>query len=231
MSKGVSRPLTAAALILGAALALPWIWPPEAVNPEGSAPEGLREPASEAAPAPRRETTPREPAARPSGSDDLKSWIEAEALRVGALDDNPNESLRRMGKRAEALKAPEVPALEALALENGREGDRRFLAVELLALSPLPESARALGRIAISGRPAQPLEPALETALRARALEGLGSHRSSEGRKVLRASLGRLDESFLVDRAQRALHAAEGAVAPPHEQDTRALETILKTER
>lgn len=217
--------ILAAGLILTAAIALPWLFPPGEGTREGVPP--LRQPAANPQTPHGQDVPAQQQAPEP---EDVQAWVAQEAIQIGALHDDPSESMERLQKKAGALSGEDIRALEALALENGREGDRRFLAVELLTMNAAPESARSLERIAVSSRPQRPLEPQLETALRARAIEGLGSHRSGIGQELLKKSLARLDESFLLDRAHRALLATEGAARSPEEQDQEALGRLLGVE-
>lgn len=208
--------------LLALTLSLPWFWPPESERSPASQPKSSDSPAAPTSPS-------RQEAASPSKEADLRDWLRDESLRVGTTDENPDLTLTRLRERAERLTETDLKSLEILALDPGGNGDQRFLSVEMIAMSPLEQSAEALGRIAVAQSPSRPIEPLLESALRARALEGLGAHSSPIGREVLRKSLERLDESFLIDRAQRALLAAEEKVPPPEEQDRSALDQLLRS--
>ncbi|HRO66865.1 MAG TPA: hypothetical protein PL182_04815, partial [Pseudobdellovibrionaceae bacterium] len=161
----------------------------------------------------------------------LDVWMHQQAGKIGQSDENPERTMALLKTKAEGLVAQDITDLERWALETDRNGDERFLAVELLIMNPRLESAESLGRILMTPEPSRAAEPVLENILRARAVEGLGSHPRREAARILRDSLYRVSDRSLIDRGERALVARKNASISPEEQDRKALKTLLKKTR
>lgn len=168
------------------------------------------------------------PSASPSAegaSGELPEWLQREADNISRLQDDPEETQKRLKELAGQVKDADVALLQGLALNPHADGDARFLSVYILGLSDLERAQESLETIALT-----PLPPShdarltnQEEILRAEAVESL---RQTEGLKKVLAGT---DNSFLSDRAQRNLLYREGKVrASPEQQDQIALTQLLK---
>lgn len=230
MKKRVSvHPVLIALFVLFLVAVMPWLLPlkhsselprdPASTGSTSSSPETQDKPAAR----PPEETS--DPAAAALS---LKDWMSWQAQRIGQPDENPEKTQATLKAKARSLNVRDIKDLENWVLETDRNGDERFLAVEMLVLNPRLESAESLGRILMTPESSRTSEPALENILRARAVEGLGAHPRQEATRILRDSLYRVSDRSLIDRGERALEARKRTVASPSEQDRQALGALLK---
>jgi hypothetical protein len=153
-----------------------------------------------------------------------------ESQRIGAVDPDPELTRKNLEQVAGELNPEEIRWLLGMAADQAAEGDGRFFAAYLLALSPLPGAVEALGELALSPVPglknSRLVE--LERQLRAQAVEGMGRSCASvvEARDYLLDVVEQQSDEFLRDRAHRALyHCRTGKSV--ESQDKAALEELL----
>lgn len=162
-------------------------------------------------------------AATTSQETPLMAKLREEALNVGQTQD-PAAAQKALEELAAQVTAEDVMALRNKSLDSSISTDERALIVQVLTLSPLPEAQEALLDIAASTAPERGedrmnLE---EGVLRAQAVEALKSQES------LSEVIKRTSNSFVADRAQRALnHLAKGSPTPK-EQDEKALKKVIE---
>jgi hypothetical protein len=153
-----------------------------------------------------------------------------EAQKVGMIDNNPEESEKRLDELSQKLTPQEIQDLSVIAKTPSKDGDLRALAADLLARNKNPESVPALEDIASSTWP-QAKEGRLndfEKVIRGRAIEGLQNHPSPEAGASLARAHDKAQDSFLADYSQRAMMARDGKVPKVEEQSNKALEDLLK---
>lgn len=161
---------------------------------------------------------------------ELSPEIQDEVRRAGQIDPDPLASERRLDRLAQALKTEEILSLSEFVRDFAADGDQRAVGVELLARSPSDAALGALEQIALSPVPklGEPRREGFERALRARALEGLGSHPNRAADRALRHVADSTDDAFLSDRARRALASRSGQAPDPARQDDEALKKLLE---
>jgi hypothetical protein len=156
----------------------------------------------------------------PAPQEMISKEIVAEAIRSGQIDNNPAATEHRLNELAKNLKPHEIRALGKVVKTPSSDGDLRAVAVDLLARNKSEENQKTLEEIIYSKWP-ENQDPRLddfERALRARAVEGVGSKTS------LANACSKLEDKFLMDRACRAYNGEKSLA----EQDQEALGKILK---
>jgi hypothetical protein len=173
-------------------------------------------------------------APKPVSMDRVRSFYANESKRIGAIDSNPALTEARLKEFSSSLSQEEIRWLIGEASDPTKNGDGRFFAVYLLALSKDEFAMRALTELAVSPIPMQKnkgLEE-LERQLRAQATEGLA--RACEANKELKDSLldiiEKQGDEFLRDRSHRALFQCQTGKSI-EEQDKEALEKLLKKKK
>ncbi|RZA07314.1 MAG: hypothetical protein EOP11_08040 [Proteobacteria bacterium] len=139
----------------------------------------------------------------------VQRFYGAESARVGAIDNDPGLTQRRLEAMAAELTAAEIEWLKNAALDRKRGGDGRFFAAFLLALAPGQVSAGALRGIALDPVPNLKNQGLveLERQVRAQATEGLGHQRGNvSAQDALLDVVQYQKDEFVRDRAHRALH-------------------------
>ena len=207
-----------------AVLLLPWVMPLKTATPET---KQTRDPQSSSKQA--QGLTDEERSQAPVTGEtaqqvSLNDWLQSHAQQIGMTVEDPGAVTEDLHQRAQQLTEKDIAWLETTSLNPQRQGDERFLAVELLVMNPSIEGARALGRILMTPEPRRSPEPSLENMIRARAIEGLGDHPQKEAGRLLRESLYRVSDRTLIERGERALLARKGLVSKPEIQDREALE-------
>jgi hypothetical protein len=151
-----------------------------------------------------------------------------ESQRVGKVDPDPSLTQRRLTGVAHELNAEEIAWLSKQALDRKTDGDARFFAAYLLALSDQPQAIGSLSQIALSAIPASKNErtTAEERMIRGQAVEGIAHNCKQEGaREALLDVVEKQNDEFLRDRAHRALYTcATGKTL--EEQDKEALKKL-----
>lgn len=153
----------------------------------------------------------------------LLQKLREEALNIGQIQD-PAIAQKNMEDLAAQVKVEDVEELRNKSMDPSINTDERSLAVQVLALSELPEAQVALKDVASSAPPdhREERKNLEEGVLRAQAVEGLKSAES------LTEVITKTELSFVADRAQRALnHLAKGSPTP-QEQDEKALKKVLE---
>lgn len=218
--------LFAAVVSLGTAGALTWLF--RSPDPHELRPAPAAKTDSTAAPAASGSAKP--VVAMTDAAAELPPQIQEEVLRAGQPDPDPLASERRLDRLALELKPEEIQLLSRFVRDFAADGDQRAVGVELLARSPSEAALAALESIALTPVPqlGEPRREGFERALRARALEGLGSHPLDGAGKALQHVASSTDDSFLLDRARRALSARNGQAPEPAKQDNDALRKLLE---
>ncbi|HEY8271380.1 MAG TPA: hypothetical protein VIG33_10875 [Pseudobdellovibrionaceae bacterium] len=151
--------------------------------------------------------------------------VKNEAVAMSQLNDHPEEVEKRLKDLAEKMQEADVPELQATALNTSLNGDQRFLSVYILGESSLPKAQESLETIATAPIPTMS-EARLtnqEEIIRSQAVESLRQPES------LKRVLAQVNNSFVVDRAQRSLLYREGKVSrAPEQQDQEALSKLIK---
>jgi len=160
----------------------------------------------------------------------VQRFYEAESRRVGAIDQDPDLTARRLAAMAAELNPAEVEWLKNAALDLKQPGDGRFFAAYLLAQAPSPATVSALKDIALSPLPVRQnlglVE--LEKQVRAQATEGLGHARGlPEAQDSLLDVVEYQKDEFLRDRAHRALYEWRTGKRL-EEQDEAALRKVME---
>jgi hypothetical protein len=153
----------------------------------------------------------------------LMSKLREEAQNVGQTQD-PVAAQKALEDLAAQVTSEDVISLRNKSLDSTVNTDERALTVQVLTLSPLKEAQDALLDIAASQAPerGEDRKNLEEGVLRAQAVEGLKSEES------LSEVIKRTSNSFVADRAQRALnHLAKGSPSPK-EQDEKALKKVIE---
>ncbi len=147
-------------------------------------------------------------------------WLSHEANTVGQVDDNPQETKKKISEFANRLGIHELEFLGQLSLDSKITEDARFLASFVLAESANPSAIQVLGQLALAPyddtSSAHSLKGSLEWMVRGRAVEGFEKFAKSSDEVVKQAAVHQLlkiiDNSksdFLRDRAHRVLAAAK----------------------
>ena len=162
-------------------------------------------------------------AAATSQETPLMAKLREEGLNVGQTQD-PAAAQKALEDLAAQVTSEDVISLRNKSLDSSVSTDERALIIQILTLSPLKEAQEALLDIATSAAPERGEERKNleEGVLRAQAVEGLKSEES------LSEVIKRTSNSFVSDRAQRALnHLAKGSPSPK-EQDEKALKKVIE---
>lgn len=159
----------------------------------------------------------------------LEEFYQAESRRIGAIDPDPKATQARLEGVAAELTKEEMKWLASRALSGKTEGDARFFAAYMLALTPHESSLEMLRAIALSPVPQHKNQGLveLERQIRAQAVEGISRKReSAAARDGLLDVVEKQDDEFLRDRAHRGLHAWQTG-RPVEEQDEEGLRKVL----
>ena len=154
---------------------------------------------------------------------------ELEAL--SQLDEHPEMTERKLKSRAQRMSPDELQSLYQKVLNPQLAGDDRWLAVYLLSLSEEKNSISLLEDVVLSPTPTaqHDLRAEFEKSLRAQAIEGLQNQTDKKkAASSLHKLTQKLDDGFLLDRAQRALSYLENGTPPLEEQDRKALENLVQ---
>lgn len=140
----------------------------------------------------------------------VQAFYAAESKRIGQVDPDPKLTELRLRLIAEELNVEEIAWLKDTALDRKAEGDGRFFAAYMLALSPpATEALRVIATSAVPKSKNQGLVE-LERQVRAQAVEGLGRQCGNEAAKDgLIDTVARQEDEFLRDRAHRSAFAWE----------------------
>jgi hypothetical protein len=155
----------------------------------------------------------------------VQEFYEQESQRVGRVDPDPALTQRRLALVAHELSPEEIGWLGTQALDTSLEGDARFFAAYILALSDQPQSIGALAGIALSRIPEAKEERrrAEERMIRGQAVEGIARNCGQPGaRDALLDVVEKQSDEFLRDRAHRGLYSCATG-KPLEEQDKAAL--------
>lgn len=160
-----------------------------------------------------------------------EALVEREASRIGQVDPDPAGTERRLRETAQKLSMSELRRLTHVALDPKKNGDERFMAVQLLGWT---ENRAALPELEnIATHPVPPLKDeralSFEISLRGLAIESIGAVGDhAEKITALSRVAGRVDHAFLTDRTQRvAAHLNDENVKSIEAQDREALERLL----
>lgn len=159
---------------------------------------------------------------------EFRETFQREVRLSSRLDEHPEETERRLNLMAAKLRSEDQRFLKEIVLDTNAGGDDRAVAEEILGRSTAPSTPSLLEEIASRdwGSLKDPQRSDFERALSARAIEQLGTHPSAAAENSLKTLTQTLNDSFLVDRAHRALLARSGQVAPPEKQDLEALQAL-----
>lgn len=162
----------------------------------------------------------------------IEELYRKESARIGAIDPDPQLTEQRLAAVVAELDSDEIVWLKDRALSPDTEGDARFFAAYLLALSSVAggePSLTALREIALAPVPRHKNQSLveLERQIRAQAVEGLSRARGQPAaRDALLDVVAQQPDEFLRDRAHRGIHAWQTG-KPVEEQDREALGKIL----
>jgi hypothetical protein len=163
----------------------------------------------------------------PQTSLSFEKRFENEARAIGAIDEFPEETEKRLREWASVIPVVEFEGLQSRALDQRLNGDDRFLAAQLLGWSENRAAIAHLENIALAPIPPLTDERALsfETGIRGLAVEGIGELGSVDERlNALTRVSQKTDRSFLSDRAQRTIAwVKDPQLESPADQDRRAL--------
>ena len=106
---------------------------------------------------------------------ELTTWLDLEAEKVGRPDANPNATVLRLKRKALSLRPGELSILKSIALNSAVSSDERFLAVYIIGLSESMAAKDQLKEIGQAPFPPTPNGRAYsdEVVIRAHALESL----------------------------------------------------------
>lgn len=151
--------------------------------------------------------------AEPASPDrSIHNWMAHESKRLGHADDNPAATQKRLRSRALRLTPAEILTLKEMALDEGAEGDERFLAVHMLALASDSSSLEALKEIGSANTQPAPNDRAQsdQVLIRMRALEALAQRLpANEAHRFLHELLARTPDPTLARHAQYLLSHPE----------------------
>jgi hypothetical protein len=156
---------------------------------------------------------------------EFSDMIRKEAETMSQLNDSPEEVQQRLRDLADKMGDQDVVVLQEKALDPQLNGDERFLSVYILGESKLKTAQESLEAIAATPVPTlkESRLTAQEEIIRGQAIESLREPES------IKRVLGKADNKFLADRAQRTLLYREGKVSSaPEKQDQQALGKILE---
>lgn len=156
----------------------------------------------------------------------FKIEFQREVALSSRIDPDPERSERRLDLLAAKISSEDQRFLKKIVMDPEANGDHRAVAEEILGRSPSSESylEEIAGRELADWKNSQRND--FERALSARAIEHLGHLPSAEAENSLRKLTQKLQDSFLVDRAHRALLARTGKVPSPEAQDQEALKVL-----
>ncbi len=168
---------------------------------------------------------------RPKPRKKIIEIITQNTTKVGQVNSDPQQEEERLQNIAQNLSAENLAFLKEISLNQKENPDARFLAVYLLSKS---HKDGALSHLASIAR-----EPLIkdekrqrhfdfERTLRAQAIEGFASiPNKRKTKQELLITINKLNNKFLIDRAQRTLHQLNGGKSPK-EQDKVALKNLLR---
>lgn len=151
------------------------------------------------------EAPPASAARTPASSSSLEPWLKSEALKIGRIDPNPDQTHQRLKQKATRLDGKELRTLKRLALTTNLSADARFLAVYLLSLAQDAGAVTLLKEVCLSRIPdsLSDREHSDELILRAQSLEALVQRLSpGEARKLLQEILTRASDPILAQQAR-----------------------------
>lgn len=140
----------------------------------------------------------------------ILALVRSEALRVGKIDRNPEQTYKDVEAKARTLPRGDLAILSSIALNPKLQNDLRFTSVFLLSLSRNKASLPALERVALASIPSDlPINSPLyteELVIRMQAIEGLRRFQT-KGKKSgpLVDYIKRQKNTFLADHARRHL--------------------------
>ncbi len=141
----------------------------------------------------------------------LQKFYAQESQRIGKVDPDPALTQQRLGAVAKELNSQEVKWLREQALDAKVEGDARFFATYLLALSEKGEAITALSGIALSPLPKLKNERVIseERMIRSQAVKGMGHQCEKQpgARDALLDVVATQADEELRESAHRALYA------------------------
>lgn len=140
---------------------------------------------------------------------EIQEFVRLESLAIGHIDENPEATKQKLVEYVEALDVEGFATLANLALNVKNNGDQRFLAVYLMALSTSEIVVDHLMDVAEAPMPSARMDERLmdqEIIIRTQALEGLAKIGSvEERRKRLNQYLSRQSHVSLAGQAHRLL--------------------------
>ncbi len=142
---------------------------------------------------------------------------------------NDSESALALNiSRAESLTKEYVQQMTSTAVDTNQNQDRRFESIFLLAHNRL--IPHILKDIAETPIPSELNEPELdfEHIVRAQAIEGIELSREKDlSKQIIEDLMAKTDDSFLLDRLQRAHNSLTGRTSSSEVQDNQMLEKII----
>lgn len=137
--------------------------------------------------------------------------VQREALKIGRVDSNPNETEKRLILIARRLTLNQLNRLKQIANDQSRNGDDRFIAVFFLGRSENVQTIPLLLTVADSPLPYSASQGALyeqEVLIRSAALEEISNQTDrAQVRRELLKYLARQDSLALARHTQRLLNS------------------------
>lgn len=156
-----------------------------------------------------------------------------EAEQIGKLQADPETAQARMRALAAKMNQQDVEDMYEVISDDRNNGDQRALAVELLSIKNDTASLIALQNFVANNTTVNGTKwdrkKEFETVLRAQAVESIAAYPQKDiALSTLSFLQSKVDESFLVDRINRAAANLSGKASPLNQQDEAALKQLVE---
>ncbi len=156
-----------------------------------------------------------------------------ESAQIAKIQNDPELVQKRMKKLANAMTSQNVKALYNIISDDKRDGDQRALAVELLSIKNDTTSLFVLQNFVANNTTVNgstwDRKKELETILRAQAVESIAAYPQKDiALSTLSYLQHKVDESFLIDRINRAAANLNNKAPTLLQQDEAALKKLVE---